>query len=56
VPLADVEKSAFMQVQLLPGLYRFRYEKDVTDYLGTLLGFIGLATCLGLANSQRLVR
>ncbi len=49
-PAVDVEKSAFMQVQLLPGLYRFRYERDFTDYFGTILCFIGLVACLCLAR------
>lgn len=49
----DVERSAFMQVPLLPGTYRFRYQRDLTDYAGTLLCAIGVAGCLLLAGTRR---
>ena len=57
-PIADpdVERSAFMEVPLLPGTYRFRYQRDVSDYAGTVLCAIGLAGCAGLASWGRLAR
>jgi hypothetical protein len=53
VPAAGVEKSAFMQVPLAPGIYEFRYRRGFSDYIGTLLGLVGLAACLGLSNPER---
>ncbi|MDQ3626045.1 MAG: hypothetical protein M3372_02815 [Verrucomicrobiota bacterium] len=50
----DVERSAFMEVPLLPGTYRFRFERDFTDYAGTFLCAVGIFGVLGLANSDRL--
>jgi len=50
----DVERSAFMEVPLLLGIYHFRFERDLTDYAGTFLCAVGVAGVLGLANSDRL--
>jgi hypothetical protein len=47
--LQGVENSAFMQVPLLPGTYRFRYQKDASDYAGTFLCVLGIAGCSLLA-------
>ena len=43
-PLA--ERSAFMQVPLLPDTYRFRYQRDITDDAGMVLCAIGIAAAL----------
>jgi len=51
-PVSDVEKSAFLEVPLSPGVYRFRYKRDVTDYLGTLLCAGGVAASIVLASWQ----
>jgi hypothetical protein len=54
VPVAWVEHSALMQVELKPGTYRFHYRKGASDYVGTILCLIGLAGCIALANWERL--
>lgn len=46
----EIERSGFMEVPLEPGTYRFRYHKDATDYIGTVLCIVGLLGCAGLAN------
>jgi hypothetical protein len=54
VPVAWVEHSALMQVELKPGTYRFHYRKGASDYVGTIVCLIGIAGCLALANWNRL--
>ena len=56
VPAHDVEHSAFMQVELLPGTYHFHYRKNASDYLGTVLCLLGAAGCVLLANWGRVFR
>jgi hypothetical protein len=53
VKLPGVEHSAFMQVPLGPGTIRFRYVKSASDYVGTLLSVIGMASCVALLKSDR---
>ena len=49
----EIERSGFMEVPLAPGTYRFRYERDASDYLGTALCIVGLTGCGFLAISSR---
>jgi hypothetical protein len=52
-PAPGVDNSAFMQVPLLPGTYRFRYQKDASDYVGSLLCALGAAGVVMLTFWQR---
>jgi hypothetical protein len=52
-PAPGVDNSAFMQVPLLPGTYRFRYQKDASDYVGSLLCVLGAAGVVMLTFWQR---
>jgi hypothetical protein len=59
VPIApveqpEIERSGFMEVPLEPGMYRFRYGRDMTDYLGTVLCVLGLTSCGFLAFTSRI--
>ncbi len=53
VALPGVKNSGFMQTELAPGTYRFRFERSCTDYVGTVFCFMGIALCLTLANWER---
>lgn len=53
VEIPGIEHSAFMQVPLRPGTIRFRFCRGVSDYIGTLFSFIGLAGCAILLKSER---
>ena len=53
VAVNGVENSAFMQVELVPGIYRFHYQKNASDYLGTVLCLLGIAGLALLANWKR---
>jgi hypothetical protein len=48
-----IERSLFMQVELLPGTYHFRYRKTATDYVGAFLTLMGATGCLLLAGSGK---
>ncbi|PYK69214.1 MAG: hypothetical protein DME45_03370 [Verrucomicrobia bacterium] len=52
--VSGVANSLFMQVPLQPGLYRFEYDRTLSDYSGTILFSVGLATCLILTLPHRL--
>ena len=56
VPAAGVEHSAFMEVELAPGIYHFHYQKTWSDYLGNVFCLLGVAGCGLLANWKRLFR
>jgi hypothetical protein len=53
MPAPGVDNSAFMQVPLQPGTYRFRYRRDASDYVGSLLCLLGTAGVVMLALWQR---
>ena len=53
VAVPGVDHSALMQVQLRPGTYRFRYVKDFSDYIGSVLSIIGIAASVLLFNDRR---
>ena len=53
VAVNGVENSAFMQVQLAPGIYHFHYQKDASDYLGTVLCLLGIVALIVMANWKR---
>ena len=55
VAVPDVEKSAFMQVPLEPGTYRFRYHKHPVNYIGTVLCMLGLIGCVALADPRQML-
>ena len=52
LPIAGLEHSAFMQVELLPGTYRFHYQKGASDYVGTVLCLLGIAGCVVLVRGD----
>lgn len=54
-PAPEVEHSAFMQIELLPGTYHFHYRNNASDYLGTFLCLLGAAGC-GPANWEQIFR
>jgi hypothetical protein len=54
VSLPGIKNSGFMQTVLAPGTYRFRFQRVLTDYLGTAFCGLGVALCLILANGTRL--
>ena len=56
IAVAQVDKSAFMQVPLFPGTYRFVYRRSTSDYAGNFLCLLGIAGCTCLFNWNRLSR
>jgi hypothetical protein len=55
VSLPGLEHSAFMQVELSPGLYHFHFRRDMTDYAGTILCLLGTAGCVALARWDKIL-
>jgi hypothetical protein len=55
-PAPEVEHSAFMQIELLPGIYHFHYRKNASDYLGTFLCLLAAAGYVLLVNWERIFR
>jgi hypothetical protein len=53
-PLPGIENSGFMQTELAPGLYRFHFHRNFTDYIGTVFCLVGIGLCLMLAEWERL--
>jgi hypothetical protein len=50
VSLPGIANSGFMETELRPGEYRFRFRRSWTDYAGTGLSLVGLGGCLFLRN------
>ncbi len=56
VSLPGIANSGFMETDLRPGEYRFRFRRSWTDYAGTGLSLLGLGAYLLLRNREHLTR
>ena len=54
VGLPGIPNSGFMQTELAPGLYHFHFRRSWTDYMGSLLGLLGMGAVVLLAREGKL--